>query len=227
MSHSFPSLDHSAIGKPGDSAEGCDIFKPLYKEACFTEDLPSPQAQGSSVVEETRDAEERSVQIGFKRGFEAGRQDACTLARQEIIPEIESFALALQQLNASLHRIEDLSCDKMLKMALSAAEKVLGMAPNIGTQALEGFRTELKQFLTRSYQLNLTFNGQDMDTISEYVREQIPHWQDGDHIKMDSQDQLAANGLHAEPGGHLIDSEDTLGPLMQSLENILGVPSTK
>lgn len=228
MSHSFPSLDNGADRKPEESADGCDIFRPLYEDACLAGTLSHQPGVGSHQSDDdARNAEDRVHRNGFKRGFEDGRQDACRLAREEIVPEIKAFAVVFNQLNEYLHQLEDISSGKILEMAFSAAGKILGGAPHPEPAAFSVFKSELKALLGEAYQLRLTFNCRNMHTLSEYFRSENPEWQDCDRIKLDSLDQIPEGSLQAQPGGRSIPTEDNLDSLLHSLDKLLDAASTK
>lgn len=227
MPHSFPSIDDRTNCKTNDSADGSDVFRPLYQDDVPAKDLPAQFGLSKASGQENRDAEEEVFQNGHKKGLEAGRQNACALIEQEIVPEIETFAVAFQQLNEDLRRIEDQTCQKILELSIAAAAKILSAAPNIGPQALSGLKTELKQFLANSYKLKLMLNDQDMNALSECFCHKFPNWKDCDRIILDGQGQIPAGEMQTEPGGQPIGDDDSLGRLTRSLEKLFDLPSTK
>jgi hypothetical protein len=227
MSHSFPSLNDGLISKSSLSDDSCNIFKPLFRDACQYSTLSPQQGLESSQAINARDSEDQVRQKGLKRGFEAGRQDACSLARQELTPEIKTFAIALGHLSESLIRIEKTSCQKILETALSIADKILGGAPDVNAEALSTLKVELKGHMVRSYQLQLMLNCEDMEALSEFMSCENPQWQECDYIKLDSSTQVQRGALRMLPDGHPKSTDDTLGALTLSLENMLAEVSTK
>jgi len=228
MSHSFPSLNDGLICKSNASDNSCSIFKPLFGDACRHSTLSPQRGLGASQANDAQqDPEDQIRQEGFKRGFEAGRQDACCLTRQEIVPEIKTFAIAFDQLNEALVRIEKISCQKILETALSVAEKILGSAPSFDAEALCSLNVDLKGHMVSSYQLKFRLSCEDMDVLSELMTCENPHWLDCDYIKVDGDPQVQRGSVLPQTGGQPLLPDDTLGALTLSLENKLAEVSTK
>ena len=227
MSHSFPSLNDGLICKSSLSDDSCNIFKPLFRDASHHNTLSPQQGLGASQAINARDSEDQVRQKGLKRGFEAGRKDACSLARQEIVPEIKTFAMAFGHLSEGLIRIEKTSCQKILETALSIADKILGGAPDVSSEALSTLKVELKGHMVRSYQLQLLLNCEDMQALSEFMSCENPQWQECEYLKLDSSTQVQRGALQVLPDGHPMSTDDTLAELALSLENILAEVSTK
>ncbi len=227
MSHSFPSLNDELISKSNLPDKSCNIFKPLFRDACHYNTLGSQSGMGASQAINAHDSEDQVHQKGLKRGFEVGRQDACSLARQEMAPEIKTFATALGQLSEGLVRIEKISCQKILETARSIAEKILGGAPNISAEALSTLKVELKGLMIRSYQLQLMLNCEDMAALSEFMVCENPQWQDCEYIKLDSDAQVQRGALLTQPSDRPMSCDDSLCELTLSLENMLAEVSTK
>jgi len=228
MSHSFPSLNNDKlISKSNLSDKSCNLFKPLFRNACHDNNLSPQRGMGASQAINVQDSEDQVHQKGLQRGFEAGRQETCSLIRQEMMPEIKTFATVFGQLNEGLVRIEKISCQKILETALNIAEKILGGTPNTSAEALSTLRVELKGQMIRSYQLQLMLNCEDMAALSEFMVCENPQWQDCEYIKMDSDAQVQRGALLSQPSDQPMSCDDSLCELTFSLENILAAVSTK
>jgi hypothetical protein len=81
--------------------------------------------------------------------------------------------------------------------------------------------------MVRSYQLQLMLNCEDMEALSEFMSCENPQWQECDYIKLDSSTQVQRGALRMLPDGHPKSTDDTLGALTLSLENMLAEVSTK
>jgi hypothetical protein len=227
MSHAFPSLNDDSNCRSGRSDDSCNVFKPLFQDM-GRPDTASPHCGlGITLADGNLDAENKIRQDGFQQGFEAGGSDACSLARQELVPEIKAFADAFNQLNEGLIRIERKSSQKILETAISISEKILGSAPGVTAEVLSSLKNELKNHMIKSYRIQLMLHCKDMDLLSELMQCENPRWQVCDYIKLAGGTQIQSGSLEARPAGQTMSSNETLHALDLSLENILAQVSTK
>jgi hypothetical protein len=194
-SHAFPVLKNNA--SPGPSS---DCFKPLFDNSGINGSI-SP-AEGIGVPRSGRDgnSEDCIRQKGFDRGFDAGRQDACSLVQKQTAPQIKSFADALSLWNAIMMRVEEKSNLQILKMAVAIAEKILGSPPQCGTGKLESLRDELTARMRKAYRLEFKLNPSDMDALTGLMTCEKVHLEQWDYIAATGDTDVQRGALLGESG---------------------------
>ena len=106
-SHAFPLLKKKALIDPaGSSAEPGDCFKPLFNPPDINGNPSADKGIGVSCPGEDLNYEDKARRKGFERGFDAGKQEACSLIQEQMTPQIKSFADSFSLWNAlSSHRL--------------------------------------------------------------------------------------------------------------------------
>jgi hypothetical protein len=223
-SHTFPALPDTMTCPSSDSPDSQNHFQPLFGDGCIHETFAPPAGYGGAQCDDNQVSEDQIRQKGFERGFDSGKQDACRMAQQEIAPEAKTFALEFSQLSEYLEQIGVNSCRQVFKMALAIAAKIIGAEPDLETKGIDSLTVDLKNDMVKSYQLKLMLNPDDMDTLSELMVCENPHWQEYDFIKIGANPQVQRGALLTPPTAEPISSD---GTLMGSLENMLEMVSTK
>lgn len=181
-SHAFPLLKKNAMIDPAGSSEPGDCFKPLFNHPTTDENLSTDRSIGVSRPVEDRNSEDNARRKGFDRGFDAGKQEACSLVQAEMAPQIKSFVDAFSHWNASMVRTEELSNHQILKMAVAIAERILGTPPQSCSGKLESLEGEIKARMREAYQLEVMLNPGDMNALSGSMSCESVQWEQWDYI---------------------------------------------
>lgn len=225
-SHAFPLLKNNAlIAQTGSSGEPDDCFKPLYSDVPMGGNHLSPhRGLGVSCPGDGQIAEDSVRRKGFERGFDAGRQDACSLVREEMAPQIKSFADAFSRWNATMMRAEEKSNLQILKMAVAITKKILGAAPQCSTGRLESLKADLKARMRETYRLEVRLNPDDMDALSGLMTCENVHWEQWDYIAATGDAEVQRGTLLVKP---LVQTLSADGDILRSLDALLSEVSTK
>jgi hypothetical protein len=208
-SHSFPLLSNSPINAKNDSSNSRgDCFKPLFNNVCMDGKISPHRGFGVHGSDDNLDSEDQVRRQGFERGFDAGKQDACNLVRQEMTPQIKSFADAFNRWNEIMIRAEENSNLQILKMAVSIAEKILGDAPECSTGRLGSLKAELTALMRNAYLLELILNPKDMDALSEWMACEHVHWSQWDYITAAGDPGLQSGSVLVQSGSQTILADD-------------------
>ena len=224
-SHSFPLLDKSTgnVGA-GASHHRHECFKPLFDNVPSNAPISPHKGFGVSLREDDQDAVDRVRQQGFSRGFNAGSQDACSLVREEMAPQIKSIADAFNQWNAIMLRFEENANFQILAMADSIARKILGDPPKCSTGRLDSLMVELRNYMRKAYRLEFKLNPEDMDVLSAMMACEHPQWENWDYISVASDHEVQRGSLRVQTGQLTISTDDGI---LRSLEVLLSQVSTK
>jgi hypothetical protein len=224
-SHCFPLLSNSPINaKNGSANSGCDCFKPLFNKVCADGTISPHRGLSVHSSDSSRNSEDQARRQGFKRGFDAGQQDACSLVRQEMAPQVKSFADAFNQLNEIMIRVQENSNLQIMKMAVSIAEKILSDPPECSTGRLGALKTELTELMCKAYQLTLKLNPKDMDVLSGLIASEHVHWGQWEYITAAGDAEVQNGSLQVQPGPQTVLADDGI---LLSLDDILTEVSTK
>ena len=181
-SHCFPLLNDTLVDPAGSSGDSVGTFKPLFNSSTIDEKMSACSGIGVSCPDEDQNTEDTVRQKGYERGFDAGKQDACSLVQEEAAPQIKSFSEAFSLWNANMMRAEEEACLHILKMSAAIAEKILGAPPQCCTDKLESVKADLSARMRKAYQLELKLNPKDMDTLSGMIGCGNVHWEHWEYI---------------------------------------------
>jgi hypothetical protein len=224
-SHTFPLLEKSSlIDRTGAPGEPGDCFKPLFDSTTIGEHATPYRDLSVSCRKDEPDTEEMVRRKCFERGFDAGKQDACSLVREETAPRLNSFAGAFDRWNGIMTRIEENACLQTVKMALAIAEKILGAPARCATGGLESLEAELKARMRQAYQLDLRMNPDDMAALSELLACAGVHWRQWDYITATGDETVQTGGVQATPDAPTLLIGDAI---LRSLDALLSEVSTK
>jgi hypothetical protein len=221
-SHSFPLLSNSPINAKNDSSNSRgDCFKPLFNNVCMDGKISPHRGFGVHGSDDNLDSEDQVRRQGFERGFDAGKQDACSLVRQGMAPQVKSFADVFNRWNEIMIRAEENSNLQILKMAVSIAEKILGDAPQCGTGKLDALKTELAEMMRKAYHLELKLNPEDMDALSRLMGCENAHWDHWDYVTAAEDPEVPKGSVLVQPGPQTISADDEI---LLSLDAALAEP---
>jgi hypothetical protein len=224
-SHAFPLLkNNTLISQTGSAGEPDDCFKPLYSNVPMGGNLSPHKGLGVSCPGDAQDADDSLRRKGFERGFDAGRQDACSLVREEMAPQIKSFADAFSRWNAIMMHAEEKSHPQILKMAVAIAEKILGAAPQCSAGGLESLKADLKARMRETYRLEVRLNPDDMDALSGLMTCENVRWEQWDYIAATGDAEVQRGTLLVKP---LAQTQSAVGDILGSLDALLSEVSTK
>lgn len=205
-SHAFPLLKNTASVDPTGTSNDC--FKPLFKPTSTDGNLSAIRGIGVPGPGGEQDSEDTARREGFDRGFDAGKQDACSLVKEEMAPQIKSFADAFSLWNATMMRVEEKSNLQILKMAVAIAEKILGAPPRCCNDKLESLKADLSARRRNAYQLQLKLNPQDMDALAGMIACENAQWAQWDYIAATSDADVQRGALVADPGSQALSADD-------------------
>jgi len=218
-SHAFPLLKKNALIDPdGSSGEPGDCFKPLFNPSTTDGNLSVDRGIGASCVAEDQNSEDNHRRKGFERGFEAGKQEACSLVKAEMAPQIKSFADAFSLWNTTMMRAEELSNHQILNMAVAIAEKILGTLPQSLTVTLESLKSDIKARMREAYQLELKLNPGDMNALSGLMSCENVQWEQWDYIAATGDADVQGGALMVASGPRAISADDGI---LRSLDALL------
>jgi Flagellar assembly protein FliH len=224
-SHSFPQLNEcKADGTASPSRCRRECFKPLFNAGRRDATLSPHSGLGMPQPDDRRDSEDQVRQQGFSRGFDAGQQDACSMIREEMAPQIKSVADAFGHWNANMLRFEAESNPHILQLADSIVKKVLGALPEFSADKLDPLKTELRDNMREAYRLEFKLNPEDLDVLCALMACEYPQWQRWDYITMDGDPEVKRGAIRVKAGTRSILSKDGI---IRSLEALLSRVSTK
>jgi hypothetical protein len=224
-SHSFPRLNKGALIDPADAAgEPDDCFKPLFGNPRIDGNQSSHTRLGIASPGKELNSEDSVRRKSFDLGFDAGRQDACTLAQGEMAPQIKLFADLFSRWNAAMIRIAENSNLQILKMAAAIAERILGSPPQCCSGRLESLKSDLIARLHQAYQLEFKLNPMDMDALSELMACENVHWKQLDYVTATGDEAVPRGSLRMQPGTRNLLADDGI---LRSLDITLSEVSTK
>jgi hypothetical protein len=216
--HRFPELtSDTSCSPPSAGSDGCSFFKPLYKTS--HEDLQTKHCN------EAQDRADQVRQIRFQDGFEAGRQEACLLAKEQMVPVVAEFVEEYVHFNQYADQLQAHSCNQICAMAVRFSEKILGRSPCLTMEDLTMFEAELKRQMAGFYQLKLCLNPDDRRQLLQLTTEQNPHWKPSTSmIAIDADVRVDAGALITQKASEPFPLNDSLAEL---LNQILAEASTK
>lgn len=183
---SMASDNNSAQSEKLDrNACGCGAFQPLFKDN-------GPDGQHG-------DAQEQAAQIdqarcrGMQSGLEAGREEACRVARNGLSPSLKAFTHTLNDLSTSSQRMKELVSAKVIELALSISEKITGESACLSAPALNDLKWLLGESLSKINRINLHINPADARGIEALLAADGLQWPDLPHINIES-DALVTPG---------------------------------
>jgi hypothetical protein len=226
-SHVFPLLDNDALIRQSDSSsseENLDCFKPMYESGSMDECPSAPKCLSISRSDVDRDSEESLRRKSFDCGFDAGRQDACSMVRDEMAPQVKSFADDFSLWDAVMLRVEEKSNLQILKMAVAIAEKIIGAPPQSIPGGLEGLRDDLSSRMRKAYQIEVKLNPADMEALTGFLACGKVPWEEWHYIRATSDIELQRGELSVQTGAQDLSSDDGV---LRSLDASLSEVSTK
>jgi flagellar biosynthesis/type III secretory pathway protein FliH len=155
---SMTSIESSPpLNKAYPSASDCAAFKPLFK------------ADGTDGQQ--GDAQEQAARIdqarcrGMRNGLEAGREEACRVARSGLSPSLKAFAHTLNDLSTASQRMKVQVSAKVIELALSISERVTGESARLTAPAIDDLKALLEEALSRINHITLHINPADAQGI--------------------------------------------------------------
>jgi flagellar biosynthesis/type III secretory pathway protein FliH len=215
-SHSFPVFERESACPLTTHRECCDRFKPLYGAG--------HAGLGTAADAENQDTIGQVRQKGFLCGLETGRQQARDQVQEEMAPDIQAFALEVQQLTDFLARMEENATRHILAMALSLAEKILGGPADLTLEDLDSLRGDLKDCLAGVYRLQLTLNPADRTALAQRLPRVIAELPAGSSINISADGSVPGGSVTIQATPQSLLPHDMLA---QSLDSILAQVSTK
>jgi hypothetical protein len=224
-SHSFPLLNQDTMNVAAGASRCCQqSFKPLFNNGRREDPVSSRSGIGIPQSDAVQESAERVSQEGYRRGFDAGNQDACSMVREEMAPQINSVADVFNQWNANMLRLEENSNHHILQIAVSVTEKILGRVPEGNSGSLDTLKDVLRDHIRKAYRIVFKLNPEDMDVLSALMNCEHPEWGQWDYISVQGDAEVNRGSFRMQPATHTILDE---AGIIHSLEGLLSKASTK
>ena len=193
--HCFPAIENGVLGKTAKDDHACSLFRPMYPNGSAT----SSQSGSIEASDDHRRNLERIKQKSYDQGVEAGRADACHMARQELNPSLSQFKAEIEDLNDSYARLTCTYGDRIVLLALAIAEKILGPQTGLASDRLKPLSSEFHRFLKQRYQLSINLNDDDLQSLSNLMACEDPHWNENEALDIKTKTNAEPGSVRALP----------------------------
>ncbi len=173
------------ITTPGGKACDCGAFQPLFK-ADGSKGQPGDPREEIDRIEQARCR-------GTQRGLDSGREEACRMARGALSPGLKAFVHTLNDLSLSNQRMKEQVSAKVIELALSICERVMGENPRVTSDALKDLKTLIGDTLAKCNRLALHLNPKDVQGIEALMAFEGMEWPQYPFIDIES-DALVPSG---------------------------------
>ncbi len=146
----------------------CGTFQPLFN------------ADGTSG--KNGDAQEQAARIdqarcrGIQSGLEAGREEACRVARSGLSPSLKAFTHTLNDLSTSSQHMKQQVSAKVIELALSISERVTGESAHLTLPAMNDLKALLEEALSNINRITLHINPEDARGIEALLAADGMQW---------------------------------------------------
>lgn len=147
---------------------GCGTFQPLFN------------ARG--VNGQPADIREQEIQIeqarckAMQNGLDSGRKEACRVARSGLSPSLKAFVNTLNELSLSNRLMVEQVSAKVIELAISICERVLGEGPRLTDAAMNDLKAALGDALCQLNRISLHFNPSDVEAIQILMAAEGMEW---------------------------------------------------
>ncbi|MBI5063907.1 MAG: hypothetical protein HZB87_10720 [Desulfatitalea sp.] len=164
--------------KLNERACDCGAFQPLFK---------SNGADGQH-----GDLQEQEAQIaqargrGMQNGLESGRKEACRVARSGLSPSLKAFLHTLNDLSLANQRMKEQVSAKVVELALSISERVMGANTRLAAPAMNDLKRHLGDALSQRNGIALHINPADIQAIEALLAAEGMEWPSHPRIDIES-----------------------------------------
>jgi flagellar biosynthesis/type III secretory pathway protein FliH len=160
--------DLAPAKKTNQSAGSCGAFQPLFS-ANGTDGKNGDAQEQAARIEQARCR-------GAQNGLEAGREEACRLARSGLSPSLKALIHALNDLSTSNQRMKEQVSAKVLELALSISERVTGENARLTLPAMSDLKALLEEALYNINRITLHINPEDARNIEALLAADGMQW---------------------------------------------------
>ena len=154
--------------KPDQNNCGCGAFQPLFKSN-------DPDGRRGDAQEQTAQIDQVRCR-GMQSGLEAGREEACRVARSGLAPSLKAFTHALNDLSTSSLRMKEQVSAKVIELALSINERITSESACLGESVLNDLKALLEEALSRINRVTLHINPSDARGIEALLAAEGLQW---------------------------------------------------
>jgi flagellar biosynthesis/type III secretory pathway protein FliH len=136
--------------------------------------------------------QEQAIQIeqascrGMQSGLESGRKEACRVARNGLSPSLKSFVLTLNDLSLANQQMKAQVSAKVIELALSISERVMGESARLSPEALNDLKSHLEEALSQLNRITLQLNPSDIQAIEALLADDGTKWPSFPQIEIES-----------------------------------------
>lgn len=164
--------------KLDESACDCGAFQPLFKSNSLDGQRGDSQEQAVQ-IEQARDR-------GMQNGLESGRKEAVRVARSGLSPSLKAFLHTLNDLSLSNQRMKAQVSAKIVELALSISERVMGETTRLPTPAMSDLKAHLGESLSHLNAIALHMNPEDIQAIGALLAAEGLEWPSHPQITIES-----------------------------------------
>ena len=200
--HNFPSIQSSGGDTSRQDGNEDFAFRPLYQDADAASGgqiraFKNKGGPGGNIAIEDVKGE------SYKRGFEAGKSEACNIVQQELDGPIRQFRDATHHYQDCYAQITETFSDPIVRLTLAIARNILGPQFELDLERHASICQHLQSYLKRHYRLSMILNPDDFKSMSGIMACEDPQWHQSAALRVTSD--------AATPKGKIeIDSVETI-----------------
>ncbi len=196
-SHCFPVLQDAVLSKNSKEGEPSDIFEPLFGCKSANSNFSRSNTDRDKTEDHTETVKQ-ARQKNFQCGHEAGQQDACRIAQDNLSPGLQDLIQTMSCLGEYQQQVSELTSKQILRLALVISEQILGTSSHLDMSDLDGVRACIEDSINQAYQLNLKFNPEDLKTLSGIMECEGLGWPQHTAINIQSDETFKSGALQGE-----------------------------
>lgn len=192
-------------------------FQPLY--GCNHPDA-KPAQQGKETSASARIAPDPAVAargMAFEVGYDAGSREAREVIKKSLIPELEAFLSAVEDLTAFQSLVAETAADRIVELAFVMAELITGVPPSIDRKKLDAVKSELESDISDAYQMTLIFHPEDDQSLQQAFAYSQMSWPAPKAILMETDNNQTRHQISAKMQEKCFENH-AIGKLMPHLE---------
>lgn len=193
--HHFPSLEKDIADAAQNTSDA--QFKPLFSSGsgAYSPSLPSEKKNEIQIDPEQK---EKVRKAGYDKGFEAGRQQACRLAKEAVEPNLVDFLQAYENVSAFHQHVTDTAASQIIQMALKICERILSTPLDTAGIDIDAIQRELKDVMTKAHRINLCFHPEDVAALEELMSCFSLPWPKSEAVDIETTEAIQKGQLTVE-----------------------------
>jgi flagellar biosynthesis/type III secretory pathway protein FliH len=164
----------SVEGKAPDLSSGeqgcaCGSFQPLFRGNGTADGRQGNHQEQIAQIEQARCR-------GMQNGLEAGRKEACRMARGGLSPSLKGLFHTLNDLSLSSQQMKEQVSTKVIELALSISERVMGESARWTADSMRDLKAHLADALSQLNRVTLHLNPSDAQAIEALLADEGIQW---------------------------------------------------